>query len=366
MAKRRFSTRGCELCPPTRRAVGRVLLLAAVVACLSRGAMADLSDFAVFGSNGIYAGVGTTVHGSMGTSTLDPLLGAVTVDDGSTIYGSITCSGGATIVGTARIHGNIVSGGDATLDSWSTVDGDVTVGHDVTLASWSTVGGNVTAGHVVDRKPNVTVGGLVLSPVPQDPVHQESLDGVDLPPSASGPLEPLTGSFLTELHQGGYQFVNDSFSSVTLFSGIYYFDYFMTNPDAWVYLDLSGGAITIYTEFAYLGSRTHIVVTNGLPQVSFESIGGLYSESNCILVGNINAPMGGVTLGPDSRLNGTVQAQSVTLLDRVEVGPGSDAAVPAPGAVVLGAMGLALVGCVIRGRKNGDAPRGRRLLLPDL
>jgi hypothetical protein len=264
-----------------------------MIAALSPAAMADLSDFAVFGSEGVVAEYNVLVDGSVGSNA----------------------NGDVVIFDNSRIQGSIASGGLVDLYSGTLVQGNVTSVDGAWLDSGVTVLGTVGPGEAP---------GVILAPV--------VVPG-GLPDSGLG----------------------SPFSSLSLTSGSYYFSQLVTAPGATVDLDLSGGPITIYVGDgdAYLDDGTQFLLTGGSSgQVQFEvtGTGDFITGSDCALFGGIYAPGGSIVLGAGSRLVGTARGDYVVLEDGVAV-------VPAPGAAMLGATGLGLVGWVTRRRQSLSAER---------
>jgi hypothetical protein len=101
-------------------------------------AAAPITDFAIFGRNQVFIGVGTTAHGLVGT-------------------GTTLMTGDASLNGTASVVGDIRSGDDVTLANNCIVTGTVTNPGAFSMGAGSSVGAHVVAMPDLPTLPAATV-----------------------------------------------------------------------------------------------------------------------------------------------------------------------------------------------------------------
>jgi hypothetical protein len=139
--------------------------------------------------------------------------------------------------------------GDVELGSFTQTGGILSQGR-VVLGSHSTVNGNVeSAGAVVTHGPHTVTGTIAASTTVVLPPGLD-LSGVTFPSVNNGPLHVAQHGTLTPA-PGAYSDVRvDTFGTLVLTAGTYFFETFELAGDSRLNLDQSSGAVTLYVHQA--------------------------------------------------------------------------------------------------------------------
>ena len=199
----------------------------------------------------------------------------------------VTISDGVTVKA-GTLLSPVVSGGTFELGANAYV-GDVWSGANVTLRSNSHVTGNVTTGGTSTRQLGSTVSGSIFE---HAFVPSQSLGWSPTFPAASGGSVVLNPDATRSLSAGSYQQVSvASRATLTLSSGVYYFDSLTIEPSAKVLLQ---GQVVIYVRTS-LAVRAPISATNGgFPELMIGYFG--------TLAASIEAPFSGTLITPNALL----------------------------------------------------------------
>lgn len=341
-----------------------IILIAGMCAFMAAPVLADITDYSVFGANGVTTGTNVHIYGGL-------------VGSG----GNITLGGGTQLFdGGARAGGNLTTGTNVDTDSSS----DLLANGNIQLGGGSQPGNNVGAGGNVNVGTNVHIfGDLAYGGSLTGSAGTLTVDGTTTnvapalytPPTLPAPTSFTAGGANQSVGGGGtlilapdtYGTLNTGTNAeVYLSSGTYYFDAinnFGGGTD--VYLDLTGGDIQIFVVGNFsAGTNVDFVLSGGTAKdVYIETHGDFHWGGGGDLYGTVFAPGNTILLGESEADTGT----NVTLYgamyadDVIHLGGGThvyfevsdyfaNVVVPVPGAVLLGVLGLSVAGARLRKR----------------
>jgi hypothetical protein len=339
----------------------RLMLITVVCAFMAAPALADLTDYAVFGAQGVTTGSNVYIYGLVGSG------GAITLGGGSHLYnggaqGYLGLTTGSNVytdsLSDLLANGNMSLGGGSKLHKNVKAGGDVTVGSNVHIYEDLVYGGTLSGG-----TSSLTVDGLIINaaPAPYTPPS--------LPPSTSfaagGANQTVLGGASLILGPGTYGTLSTgSNAKLYLSTGTYYFDAISSlGGGTKVYLDLTSGGIQILSVGNVTsGSNVDFILTAGTAQdVYVETHGDFSWGGGGNFYGTVFAPGNTITLGEsDIDTGSNVNVWGALYADNVvTLGGGSNVnfevsdyfahtVIPAPPAVLLGILGLGAVGLKLR------------------
>ena len=317
-----------------------VLFACAFMAAPTR---ADLTDYSIFGVNGVDIGNYLQIKGLVGSG------GNVSVGNSGTVFDG------------ARAGGDFSAGNYFSTPAGIDVvaNGNISVGNSATVGGSLIAGGTVTYGNFFS---GTTVEGASTpySPIPTLPGPTSFTAGGGN--VGDGTLIP--GTYGT-LSTGNYD-------TVTLSHGTYYFDAIALGNNCVVNLDVTGGDILIYSVGNIsFGNFLDFNVTGGSARdIYIETHGNFNIGASGELFGTVFAPGGSVILGQSDidagnylDLHGAFYSDNVVNLGNSNeinltefevsdhfaqmVNP-----VPVPGAVLLGMLGLSAAGVKLRRKRS--------------
>ena len=286
------------------------------------------------------------------------------VNGGITVGGDIVGLGPVGVAHHSTISGSIISGGNMRLDSGGRVAGNIGANGNVTLGVDADVAGIITHSGVLTKGSFSDIGGQVVGTVTPEP---QSYQPIELPPATAFTAGganidvPVLGDRTLAPGSYGAMTLNGA-NDVYLSSGNYYFTS-IASPGTFLdlHLDLGGGPINIFVTGDVEFTRVTPIV-NGVTfadaeaalaaQVYLESHGDIHMTGR--FFGALHAPYGDITTGTIGAITGSLIAgHNVVIGSSTSIQDASTtyvpslylaSAVPEPGSVMLGFMGLALAG----------------------
>ena len=292
---------------PVLLPVAKVALLLGVVLCLAQPAWADLTDYAIFGNSWV-----TYNEGSVNGDGSQPVY----------VGGSVGSNGPITFWRSAVVTRNVDAVGNVTFGPYGHVDGVVTT----PLFNASFFTGSVSHSPLFE--------GIAYDTWPPE-FGKSGFEAGDLEVEDSADLTPGTYGDL----------VLENNKALTLTSGDYYFSNFIVGNNLELNLDLADGPIGIYVvNVVALANRPVMTLLNVPAEtlnpadlVFCETLGSWSMGNDAVWSGTVYAPYGSIAITSNLMLEGALYGESVTV-----------GIIPAPGAIVLGAIGLGLVGYLKR------------------
>ena len=381
-------------------------------ASLSSSAQMPITNFAVFGSSGVQADVGTATGilgsngdlslgyfanvpglfsgGSLTTLGSETINGPVVANGGGNfgafvnINGSLDVAGDATFSNGPTIVGNVATGGSLTYGVGGTITGTIRTGKDFTQGGLATVNGPVFAGRNADVEAaingNVTYGNALTvgvfgsisgtkthAPTSVTPAHFTPVTVRPADYFLSGGANVVSGGTLAApLAPGKYGALNLAvFQDLYLKPGNYYFDSVNLTGSETIHLpNLTGNSrVRIFVNGNvnignFVGTKVNEISVSAAnqavaSQVFWETKGTYNSLSD--QYGSVFAPNGNITFGNFDTIYGAlVSGQQVILpgSNTVNFVTNTDLTVPEPGAMTLLTSGaLCLVGLSRRRKK---------------
>lgn len=327
----------------------RMALIAAACMFMATPALADLTDYAVFGANGVALDKDVRVSGLVGSG------GDVGVGHNSSL-GGVRAGGDLTIAHDVQVAQDVVA------------NGDVSVAHDSAIGGNVIAGGSLTLGSGVTYASTASGAGTPYSPIPTLPAP------TDFSSFTGGSNQTVAANHTLSLAPSTYgSLTGGRDSTVNLSAGTYFFDAISVGHNSTMNLNLGGGDIVIY-----VGGNTvfdHDVIWNvsggSAKDIYIETHGdfalGYMNEDNTDVdfFGTVFASGGTVALGESNITAGhdLDLAGAFYSDDKISLGYETNLdfelsdhfaqmvnPVPVPGAAILGILGLGIAGAKLRKR----------------
>lgn len=305
-----------------RLAAKNACLASALAVCLAAhgAARADILDYTAFGGNGFSTGGSVNIGGLVGSNgDFSPGGTAAQFDNVS--------AGGDWLGGSGirAISGNVIVNGNASVSGSTTITGSLHAGGNVTTFNSATIGGSIFAGGTVTLSGGTTVGGTV-NPGATPPAlltHTPVTVPASSVFSAGGPDQTVPGGGSLVLIPGTYGDLDTNINSdLFLSSGTFFFDSVSLGQGTEVFIDLTGGPISIFSVGDFTtGSNVQFFLTalgTDASMIYIESLGDIHSGQGGNLLGTFFAGNGSITTGSNKNLTGAFYAS-----DTVDFGAGN-------------------------------------------
>ncbi|MGW8391751.1 DUF7305 domain-containing protein [Pseudoduganella sp. HUAS MS19] len=253
--------------------------------------------------------------------------GNINLEQGSNVVGNVGAKGNIHAKYESQVSGNLAAGGNITLEQKSQVKGNATAGNMVEVKYQANVTGNVA----------VKTNSPSLNALPPATDFKAGSNAYGLKSGATG-----------EMATGQYGKVNLEYgSTLKLSAGSYYFDSLTVGAESRFIFDLSGGAINLFIDGnVNIDSKFDFEMLNGSANDIYTETKGNWTQGAWgEWFGTLFASGADSTLhfNQDSKLGGTFIVRKniqLNLGSSVTAMPEETAEVPAPGSLLLLAIGL--------------------------